>query len=96
MPIFPNPQQLSNLSRESLMARYLESCLAAIDPMEGSLLLLLSFFTIGALLLCMAQTKRAGPDSTPPKSSSGHKRVGEGPSGDGSELRKKARNEARD
>lgn len=78
------------------MARHLGVCLDAMDPTKGLLLFLLSFFVIGALLLCMARTKRVEPDSSPPESSSSRKRSGEGSSVDRGELRKKARNEARD
>ncbi|CAK9187845.1 unnamed protein product, partial [Ilex paraguariensis] len=56
----------------------------AMDLIEGLLLTLFAFLTMGALLLCIAQTKRPEFDNPQP----------EGPSENQSEQRKKARHEA--
>ena len=76
------------------MARHVEIVHEAMDLIEGLFLFLCTFLTMGALLLCMALTKRTGPDSSQPEESSSRNRGGEGSSGDPNEERKKARNEA--
>ncbi|CAK9156286.1 unnamed protein product, partial [Ilex paraguariensis] len=61
------------------MARHLGFCVEAFDPIEGHLLAFFPLFSIGALLLYMARTKRPGlgPSSPPPDDSTSPKRTGE-------------------
>ncbi|CAK9141529.1 unnamed protein product, partial [Ilex paraguariensis] len=63
------------------MARHLDVDLEAIDPIEGLFFILFAFLWMGALLLCMARTKRPRPNYSPPE--------------DPNVQRKKARKEAR-
>ena len=64
------------------MVRHFEVVYEAVDPIEGLFLMCFAILALGALLHCMARTKRVGSDSSQPEEPSSRKRGGEESSGD--------------